>query len=76
MLLGVREGGDTPLVYGCEVCKKHVQSACPAVRLLGGALYVGILRKSGGAISSPVYHRRRVVCILSMAFGGCRLRGS
>ena len=42
MLLGVREGGDTPLVYGCEVYKKHVQSACPAVRLLGGALYVGI----------------------------------
>ena len=42
MLLGVRECGDTPLVYGCEVDKEHVHAACPAVRLLGGGLYVGV----------------------------------
>ncbi len=42
MLLGVRKGGDTPLVYSREVYKKHVHAACPSVRLLGGALYVGV----------------------------------
>ena len=42
VLLGMGEDGDTFLVYGCEVYKKHVEAACPAVRLLGGALYVGV----------------------------------
>ena len=42
MLLGVREGGDAPLVYGRKVYQKHVHTASPAVSLLGGALYVGV----------------------------------
>ena len=42
VLLGVRECGDTPLVYGCEVDKEHMHAACPAVCLLGGAVYMSI----------------------------------
>ncbi len=41
MLLGVCEGGDAPLVYGGEVGEEHVYSACPAIRLLGGAFDIG-----------------------------------
>ena len=41
MLLGVREGGDAPLVYGGEVGEEHVHTACPAIRLLGSTLDMG-----------------------------------
>ena len=41
MLLGVREGGDAPLVYGAEVDEEHVYTACPTIRLLGSTLYTG-----------------------------------
>ena len=41
MLLGVCEGGDAPLVYSGEVGEEHVQSACPAMHLLGGVLDMG-----------------------------------
>ena len=41
MLLGVCEDGDAPLVYGGEVGEEHVEAARPAVRLLGGTLYIG-----------------------------------
>ena len=33
-------------------------------------------RRSGGDISSPEYHWRRVLCIMAMAGGGWRLRES
>ncbi len=41
MLLSVCKGGDAALVYGGEVGEEHVEAARPAVRLLGGTLYVG-----------------------------------
>ncbi len=41
MLLSVCEGGDAPLVYGGEVDEEHVHAARPAIRLLGGTLYMG-----------------------------------
>jgi hypothetical protein len=42
MLLGVCEGGDAPFVYGGEVGgEEHVYAARPAIRLLGGTLYMG-----------------------------------
>ena len=41
MLLGVCEGGDAPLVYGCVVGEEHVYAARPSIRLLGITLYMG-----------------------------------
>ncbi len=41
MLLSVCRGGDAAVVYGGEVDEEPVEAARPAVRLLGGTLYVG-----------------------------------
>ena len=40
MLLSVYKGGDAALVYGGEVGEEHVEAVRPAVRLLGGTLYL------------------------------------
>ena len=58
-----------------SMCIPHVQpSVCWGVLCMW--VFGVLLRRSGGAISSPVYHWHRVVCILSMARGGGRLRES
>ena len=79
MLLGVCEGRDASLVYGGEVDEEHVYAACPSIRLLGSTLDMGdwcFLVEEWGAISSPEYHWRRVLCIMLIAGGGRRLRES
>jgi hypothetical protein len=91
VLLGVCESKDAPLVYSGEVGEEHVYSACPAIRLLGGALelfrvffcafFVCLVAgvacwRSGGVVSSPEYHLRRVLCIMWVAGGGWSLRES
>ncbi len=59
MLLGVCEDGDASLVYGGEAGEEHVYAACPAIRVLG-VLCVWVTGvvccRSGGVVSSPVYH--------------------
>ena len=41
MLLGVCEGGDASLVYGCKVDEEHVYAARPSIRLLMSTLNMG-----------------------------------
>ena len=79
MLLGVCEGGDAPLVYGGEIDEEHVHFACPTICLSGGRLYVYVWYFSfqkWGVTCKSLYHCRRVLCIMSTAGGGWRLRES
>ncbi len=59
MLLGVREDGDLPLVYGGEIDEKHVRAACPSIRLPGVlCMWVSgaFVRRRGGVIYNPEYY--------------------
>ena len=58
-----------------SMCMPHVQpSVC------WGVLYIWVTGvvccRSGGAVSSPVYHCRRELCIMLVAMGSRRLRDS
>ena len=79
MFLGVCKGWDASLVYGGKIdknmCIPHVHpSFCLGVLCMW--VFGALSRRRGGAIADSLYHWRRVVWILLIACGGCRLRGS
>ena len=58
-----------------SMCIPHVHpSFCLGVLCMW--VFGAFSRRRGGAIADPLYHWRRVVWILLIACGGCRLRGS